>query len=221
MSRFVYLHGFASAPTSKKAGYFRERFAARGIQLEIPDLAAGDFDHLTITSQLKVIEHTAGGGPVNLIGSSMGGYLAALYAARHPEAEHLVLMAPAFSFATRWKEHLGPEAVLRWKETGMLPVQHYGDGRTHQLDYGLMDDASEYEDYPDFPQPAIIFHGRYDDVVPPEYSITFAEQHPNAALHLMESDHELLNVLDLMWREVEDFLLIEGGQRQDPKRLVY
>ncbi len=52
MNRVVYLHGFASSPGSKKAGYFRERFAARGIELEIPDLAQGDFDRLTITRQL-------------------------------------------------------------------------------------------------------------------------------------------------------------------------
>src|SRR5262245_8030594 len=101
MSRFVYLHGFASGPSSSKARFFRDRFAELGIGLEVPVLAEGAFERLTISGQLAVLEQTTGGDPVSLIGSSMGGYLAALYAARHPEVEKLVLLAPAFSFMTR------------------------------------------------------------------------------------------------------------------------
>jgi predicted esterase YcpF (UPF0227 family) len=110
MSRIVYLHGFASGPSSKKARFFRERFAELGIGLEVPDLAEGKFEQLTITGQLQVIERTCRGEAVSLIGSSMGGYLAALYAAGHAEVERLVLMAPAFSFPTRWPETLVGDA---------------------------------------------------------------------------------------------------------------
>jgi predicted esterase YcpF (UPF0227 family) len=35
----VYLHGFASGPASTKAQFFRTRFAERGVELAIPDLA--------------------------------------------------------------------------------------------------------------------------------------------------------------------------------------
>ena len=108
MSRLLYLHGFASGPASKKARIFRDRFADAGIQLNVPDLAAGDFENLTITAQLGVVEREAGGGPVRLIGSSMGGYLAALYASRHPETERMVLLAPAFDFVRRWQERSRP-----------------------------------------------------------------------------------------------------------------
>ena len=90
--RTLYLHGFASGPASKKATFFRRRIPS----LEIPDLAAGDFEHLSITSQIDVIDEMTVGESVSLIGSSMGGYLAALYAARRPEAvARLVLLAPA------------------------------------------------------------------------------------------------------------------------------
>jgi len=51
--RSIYLHGFASGPTSKKAAFFRDRMPA----LEIPDLAADDFEHLTVTGQLQLIEN--------------------------------------------------------------------------------------------------------------------------------------------------------------------
>ncbi len=207
MSRIIYLHGFASSPASRKARFFQEQFAARGVELTVPDLAAGDFEHLTISGQLRVIEQAAAGEPVSLIGSSMGGYLAALYAARHTETEKLVLMAPGFNFASRWRELVGAEAIERWRTTRKLPIQHFGDGLDHQLDYGLLDDADAYEGTPDFRQPALIFHGRHDDVVPPEYSVQFAAHRPHVKLHLLDSGHELLNVLDFMWSEAERFLL--------------
>jgi hypothetical protein len=36
--------------------------------------------------------------------------------------------------------------------------------------------------------------------------MTFAERHPNATLRLLDSDHDLVNVLDEMWRGTEKFL---------------
>ena len=101
MNRILYLHGFASSPASSKARFFAARLRAAGARVEIPDLAAGDFEHLTITGQLRVIEQAAAGEPVALMGSSLGGYLASLYAARHPEVSRVILLAPAFQFARR------------------------------------------------------------------------------------------------------------------------
>jgi pimeloyl-ACP methyl ester carboxylesterase len=213
LSRIVYLHGFASGPASKKARFFRERFAQLGIGLEIPDLAEGNFAGLTLTGQLKVIDRACRGEPVTLIGSSMGGYLAALYAARNPHVERLVLMAPAFCFLRRWTETLGPAAMERWRETGSLDIFHYGEGRNVPLGYQLIEDANQYEDYPIIRQPALIFHGKHDTAVPPEYSIEFASRHDGTQLHLLESDHELLNALDDMWIETEKFLF-KAGWRQ-------
>jgi uncharacterized protein len=206
VSRIVYLHGFASGPTSKKAQFFRARFAQLGIGLDIPDLADGQFERLTITGQLGVIERACGGEPVTLIGSSMGGYLAALFAARHAEVEKLVLMAPAFCLSTRWPQTLGQATMDEWQRSGVLKVFHYGEGRTVELGYQLIEDGRRYEDYPEVARPTLIFHGTNDTVVPPDLSVQFARRYPQAQLHLMESDHELLNVLDDMWMETEQFL---------------
>ena len=198
--RYLYLHGFASGPQSKKAAFFRDRLPS----VEVPDLAAGDFEHLTITGQLRLIGELAAGERVSLIGSSMGGYLAGLYAARHPEVARLVLMAPAFGFVKRWAE--SPESGA-WRRDGFLDVYHYGEKRNRRLGYGLVEDALQYEDFPDFRQPGLIFHGIHDGSVPPELSRGFAASHPNVGLHLLDSDHELLDVLDAIWQAAGPFLL--------------
>src|SRR5204862_7107758 len=105
--------------------YFLRRFQEIGVQMRIPDLVEGDFERLTIGGQLRGIERIARDEDVSLMGSSMGGYLAALYAARHPQVRKLVLLAPAFGFARRWPLRLGEEAVAEWRRTGWLPVYNY------------------------------------------------------------------------------------------------
>ena len=209
----IYLHGFASGPQSSKAQFFRRRFEELGIAMQIPDLSEGNFEGLTISGQLRVIESTAGGHDVCLIGSSMGGYLAALYAARHLEVKKLVLLAPAFGFARRWPLMLGEEKVAEWRRTGWLPVYHYGDKMERRVGYKLLEDAERYEDYPDVSQPALVFHGRKDDVVPVEYSEEFAARHPQVTLRVMESGHELVDVMEEMWGEILAWIGIPPSDR--------
>ncbi len=206
MSRILYLHGFASGPASQKARFFHERFARRGVPLEIPDLAEEGFERLTITGQLEVIRREARGEPVSLIGSSLGGYLAALYAARHPEVVKVVLLAPAFAFRTRWLEWLGEAAVEAWRSSGRLLLYHYGEKELRPVGYQLLEDAQGYDDFPVFGQPALLFHGRMDDVVPVADSERFARENSNVRLQLLDSDHQLLNVLEEIWDLTQGFL---------------
>jgi uncharacterized protein len=155
--RVVYLHGFASSPESRKARFFYERLQQSGFLVNIPDLAEGDFERLTISAQLKVIERTSGHEPIILIGSSLGGYLAALYAARHPEVDGLILLAPAFNFHQLWMAQLGPDRLAAWRESGTIPVFHYAAGCELPLGYQFLEDASHFEAFPDFCQQAVIF----------------------------------------------------------------
>jgi pimeloyl-ACP methyl ester carboxylesterase len=208
MSRFVYLHGFASGPASRKASFFREKLASHDVALEIPDLAEGDFRHLTVTAQLRVIERLERGRALVLIGSSMGGYLAALYAAAHPtQVERMVLLAPAFNFYERWAETLGPDNLARWREQGEIPVFHYSAGRPESIGYQLMEDAQAYPAYPDAGQPCLICHGTRDSVVPIGFSQHFVDIHPSARLVPFDSGHELTDVLEAIWETSGNFLL--------------
>ena len=206
MERIVYLHGFASGPSSSKARCFRRRLAAEGFSVAVPDLSEGNFEGLTLSRQLRVIGNAAGGGNAALIGSSMGGYLAALYASRHADVERIVLLAPAFGFARRWAERMGTDAVEAWRLEGAIDVFHYAEGRNRALGYQLLEDAAQYEDYPDVHQPCLIFHGIHDDTVPVRYSQEFAASRPNVELHAVDSGHELLDVLDAMGDRIVAFL---------------
>ncbi len=204
--RFIYLHGFASSPHSTKAQFFQKMFAAQGLPLEIPQLDQGDFKGLTITGQLQVIDQAVANGPAILIGSSLGGYLAALFASRHASIEKLVLLAPAFQFPRRWRERYSPEKLALWKLQGIIPVFHYGFQDDRDLGYQILEDAQMYEGEPVFPQPALVLHGIHDEVIPVGISQAYADRHPNVRLRLFDSGHELTSVLDDLWRETLRFL---------------
>jgi hypothetical protein len=175
-------------------------------------MAAGDFRNLTLTGQLRLVESEARGEPVFLIGSSMGGYLAALYAAEHPEVAGLILLAPAIRFHARWAETLGPERLAEWKAAGELPVYHYGEGREVPLGYQFIEDAKLYEDFPRFEQPCLLFHGSNDTVVPIQYSEEFARQNGNVEFVRLQSGHELTDVLGTIWAQAGPKLLSAIGR---------
>jgi hypothetical protein len=72
--------------------------------------------------------------------------------------------------------------------------------------YGLFEDAADFPAFPDFRPPALIFHGVNDSVVPVGFSREFVASHKNARLREMESDHELLSVLDVITGEAVHYL---------------
>jgi uncharacterized protein len=210
--RIVYLHGFASSPQSGKAQFFAGKFRELNVPFVAPALDGGNFETLTITGQLEVVDQAVAGERVVMMGSSLGGYLAALYAARHPDAvEKLVLLAPAFQFPTRWRARYSDQELERWKARGTTPFFHYGFKEERGLGYQIVEDALKYEDEPAFRQPALVLHGSRDEVVPVELSKVFAERHNNVSLRVLHSGHELTDVLDELWRETALFLGFQGS----------
>ena len=208
--RIVYLHGFASSPQSGKAQFFKQKFAEHGVPVEIPQLDEDNFEALSITGQLGVVDRAVAGKPAVLMGSSLGGYLAALYAARHPETiQRLILMAPAFRFPSMWRRRYTDQELAEWKRTGVSPVFHYAYSAEKMLGYQFLEDSQLYEAEPQFAQPALIFHGTEDEVVPAAFSREFAATHENVELHLMQSGHELKDVLDPMWALTCRFLSLD------------
>lgn len=192
--RYAYLHGFASSPLSKKAVQMAEAFAARGLVLERPDLNQPDFAHLTLTGALAAVEAMTAGSPERwcLLGSSMGGAIAALFAHRHPERVHkLVLLCPGFDLVSRWPTLIGAEVMARWQREGALLLPD-GAGAPTPVHWGFIEDAARHPAAPHVVCPTLVFHGRHDATVPIEGSRAWVADQPDAVLVELDDDHRLL-----------------------------
>ena len=88
-------------------------------------------------------------------------------------------------------------------------MMHYGTGKPESIGYGLIEDGLRYAAEPDFRQPAMIFHGDADQVVPLGFSEEFAAAHHNARLTVMASGHELTDVMEEIWEQSANFLFAE------------
>jgi len=206
--QFIYLHGFASSPQSAKAKYLLERFATLDIDLKTPDLNQGDFSQLTITRQIRQVEAEFPllVVPATLIGSSLGGLVAAWLGQRQFQVQRLVLLAPAFDFLSHWLPQLGEETNLRWQIEQYLMVYHYGEKRSLPLGYEFVLDAAQYRELELLrPIPTLILHGRHDEVIPIQASRDFANQRPWVQLVELDSDHALSNVLTEIWSAIQVF----------------
>lgn len=204
---WYYLHGFASSPHSTKASYLRDRFATLHIDLRVPDLNQGGFSHLTITRQLhQVAAQLPKDVPVTLIGSSLGGLVAAWLGQHQLQVKRLILLAPAFQFLSHWLPQLGAEQLNCWQKERYLTIYHHGEKRSLPLSYEFILDAAQYQDSELLrPIPTLILHGQYDEVIPLQASRDFATSRPWVQLVSLTSNHALGNVLPEIWQEIQTF----------------
>lgn len=211
----LYLHGFASSPNSTKAALLRDRLARFGIALRAPDLNEPDFSTLTVTRMLEQTARELGrlpAGPVALVGSSLGGFVAVHAAGRHdPSAPvpivRLILLAPAFEFGTNRMRRLGPGGIDRWKATERLEVFHYGYGEAREVHYELYEDAQRYDAFSlTFDVPTVIIYGTRDESVDPASVERWARGRSTVTLRLVDDGHQLANSLEVIWQETEKAL---------------
>ncbi len=210
-----YLHGFASSARSTKARYFAERFRERGRRLACPDFNEPDFRTLTLSRMLDQLAReidASGENQVTLMGSSLGGTLAILGAARlRDRVDRLVLLAPAVMFAKPGHHLLPPERVDEWRRRGSLPFFHYGYDEERLLDVAFYEDSLRHDAFNAvFEQPTLIFQGRHDTSVDWSTVAEFAGTRPHVTLTLLDDDHQLIASLPRMWTDIEQFLGLEA-----------
>jgi uncharacterized protein len=205
----LYLHGFASGPSSKKARALADRFGAIGVSVEVPDLTPGEegFERSSPSSMLAVAEKLLAEAPPPhaVIGSSLGGYLAAVAASRDPAVERLVLLAPAFRLFERWEARLAPADLAAWRDGG-LEVEHFASGRRRRLGWQFHEDAKGWPAFPEVRVPTLCLAGTRDETVPFADVEAFVTRTPTARLVPLDDGHELLDSLDVIFREARAFL---------------
>jgi pimeloyl-ACP methyl ester carboxylesterase len=209
LMRVLYLHGFASSPRSTKAEYFGERLRPYGIELECPDFNLPDFSTLTITRMLEDLDsRITGGDRVAVIGSSLGGALAVLAAARYPaQIQRVVMLAPAVMFAKPGHHLLPHDRIDEWRRRGAMPFFHYAHGQEQLLNWSFYEDTLRYDPFETvFTQPSLIYQGRGDTSVDPQTVEAFARTRPNVTLTLLDDDHQLTASLPTMWSGIQSFL---------------
>jgi pimeloyl-ACP methyl ester carboxylesterase len=208
----VFLTGFRSDMTGDKAGMLARFCAERGQAMLRFDYAGhgasgGRFEDGTIGrwtgDALAVIDRLTE-GPVVLVGSSMGGWIALLCAlARSHRVAGLIgiAAAPDFTELLMWQAMTAEERASLMRD-GVLPVpSQYGepypvtralieDGRTHLLLSGPI--ALDC--------PVRLLHGQADPDVPWEMSLRIAERLSGADVQVTlvkDGDHRLSRPQDL------------------------
>jgi hypothetical protein len=143
-----------------------------------------------------------------LIGSSLGGTLAILAAARFAKRiDRLVLLAPAVMFAKPGHHLLPPERIEEWRRNGVLHFHHYAYGEERPLDFAFYQDSLDYDAF-EAPvvQPTIVLQGLRDASVDYRTVEAFARARPNVTLSLLDDDHQLTASLPRIWNGVAAFL---------------
>jgi uncharacterized protein len=206
--RVLYLHGFASGPGSKKGTAVAGRLGG----VELLDLRVPSIERLSLAAMIATAR-AAIGGPRDravLIGSSLGGLAAARLAEDDPRVCMLILLAPAFRFAERWRARLGADGWARWMETGWLETHDHATGGTARIHADFAREAEGLDaagdGWPDVRVPTVILHGTRDDVVPIETSRRFAADRPHVRLIELDDDHELLATLPVILDVIEQLV---------------
>jgi pimeloyl-ACP methyl ester carboxylesterase len=204
---------------------FAERLRPLGIDVRCPDLNEPDFSTLTTTRMIAQVEQEMAllpHGPLALVGSSLGGFVAYQVAVRQARArdagmpvrspiDRLVLLAPALDFGRSGFGPLDAAGLERWRRTDRYDVMHYALNQIRPIRFALYEDAQKHDSFTEqISTPTLIFHGRRDDVVDPAMVQRFAAGRPGVSLRMLDDDHLLGANLELIWAESARFLGVSG-----------
>jgi len=155
MRPVLYFHGFASSPASAKIGELRPLLSPHDIELITPDLNVPSFEKLDWDA---VVAHASSVAkevkPVAVVGSSMGALVALAIDVDVP----MVLIAPAFGIARRWKE--------RMPDTDPIMVFNHARGENAPIHRAFFEQVAVLRD-PDPPSNRVtVIMGTHDETVP-------------------------------------------------------
>ncbi|MFY9342659.1 MAG: alpha/beta fold hydrolase [Planctomycetota bacterium] len=205
---YVFLHGLGSVRGGEKStsllawasarGRGFLRFDQRGHGESSGRIGVTKVSDL-IADAVRVLERT---GPAVVVGSSLGGIVAAHATARRPDlVRGLALLAPALGLMANLAARLDPAGRLCTAQGQAFPVAA-----------DVLADATALDENglpARLPVPVLMVHGTADDVIPVRASERFfaAIAHPRKELWLVPGgDHRLNTVAGEIWPRLDRLL---------------
>jgi len=175
-------HGMESTRQGTKQQALVERLLPLGISVFRFDFSyvgesEGRFEDLTVSGEVEdalgAIDFVQDFAPsaLVLVGSSLGGTVALLAAARTPERVQAIATIAAVADAALFTAELAPEDVARWRREGR---RRWREG---YMNVGFLDDVERIDilaAVATLHQPLLVLHGESDPVVPVEHALAIA-----------------------------------------------
>jgi len=220
----VLCHGFLSSKNSTTNKILTRMLTERGIAtFRFDFFGHGDSDGLfeEITTTLAVHQTQAaldfvtvkGYDRIGLVGSSFGGLVAILTAARRSDIACLTLKCPVVDFAEELRLTLGPDELPRWQTSGTIPNIMGGSERV-RLRYDFYEDSLSqiaYVPAERITAPTLIVQGERDECVPLHQCrrLHDALRGPKRLILLPDADHGFTRGEDFhrMTTSISDWLV--------------
>jgi pimeloyl-ACP methyl ester carboxylesterase len=175
----VLCHGFLSNKNSTTNKTLTRLLLEQGIATFRFDFfgqgdSEGPFEQITLTTAIdqahSALELVAQKGyrRLGLMGSSFGGLVAVLVAARHTDLKALAMKCPVADFPETLRLEFGDERMAHWKQCNEIP-NVAGGSQPVPLKYHLYEDCLTYDAYKaaeSIQAPTLIIQGSCDELVP-------------------------------------------------------
>lgn len=175
----ILCHGFLSNKNSTTNKALARLLGERGIATLRFDFfgqgeSEGPFEQITLSiavdQALAAIEVARSKGlrRLGLMGSSFGGLVATLVAARLPSLQALALKCPVPDFPEMLRLEFGDKGIERWKRSGEIP-DVTGGAQPIRLQFTLYEDCLAHDAYKaaeSIQAPVLIVQGDCDEYVP-------------------------------------------------------
>ena len=173
-----YIHGYQSSPESTKGTLFQRKLHAKAIHYR-----TGKPEDIVISDCLNKIASEIENDPtVALIGSSLGGFLAAATALDNPNVHTLILLNPAI-----------PPPSLDINTITDMPKHILKDMITPRLFHQTLDTE------------ITILRGTEDNIIPDNWILEFAKAQ-KAKIQLLHDDHQFTHNLERLPQIISDIL---------------
>lgn len=210
----VLCHGFLSNKNSKTNQALTAMLVPQGIATFRFDFfgqgdSEGPFERITVTTAVQQalaaldLVKAKGYRKFALVGSSFGGLVALLTAAKSPKLACLALKCPVPDFPEMLKLEFGDKGMAEWKKTGTIPNVVPGASGRIKLAHGFYEDCTRHIGYDAakaVTAPTLIVQGDADEYVPIHQSRRLSEElrGKNSLVVLPGADHH--------FSKPEDFL---------------